>query len=257
MEKYQKSYFGVFPGIWCHGDLVRKENPTAGGFIMLGRSDGVLNPGGQLFCTSITGLTQPTQCDIFATGTRIGAAERYGVLDCIACDQRRPGDADERVLPFLRMSNDLHLNDTLRPAVRSTIRTQLSARHVPSHILNLEVADIPCTLNGKRTEHVVSDVVNGRKPRALGSIANPECIKEFESTAQRLVGTSISPAGQLVDDGVLQPSISLKRRPDGHFYNPDGLHIDVAFKISPLENMARDNFREEFIAETESIGKPI
>lgn len=46
MEKYRKAYFDVFPGIWCHGDFVRK-NPTTGGFVMLGRSDGVLNPGGE------------------------------------------------------------------------------------------------------------------------------------------------------------------------------------------------------------------
>ena len=104
------------------------------------------------------------------------------VLDCIACGQRRPGDADERVLLFLKMRNGSNLDETVRSRVRNAIRKQLSARHVPSHIL--EVADIPCTLNGKRIEHVVSDVVNGRKPRALGSsIANPECLKEYEKYA--------------------------------------------------------------------------
>jgi acetoacetyl-CoA synthetase len=114
------------------------------------------------------------------------------VLDCVACGQRRPGDADERVLLFLKMSDGSHLDETLRSRVRHAIRKQLSARHVPSHIL--EVADIPCTLNGKKTERVVSDVVNGRKPRALGSIANPECLNEYEKIAdldKRVVGNNL------------------------------------------------------------------
>lgn len=45
MEKYRKAYFNNFPGVWCHGDLI-KQNPHTGGYEILGRSDGVLNPGG-------------------------------------------------------------------------------------------------------------------------------------------------------------------------------------------------------------------
>ena len=44
-EKYRKAYFDTFPGIWCHGDFIRRS-PTTGGYEILGRSDGVLNPGG-------------------------------------------------------------------------------------------------------------------------------------------------------------------------------------------------------------------
>jgi acetoacetyl-CoA synthetase len=43
--KYRKAYFDTFPGIWCHGDFISK-NPQTGGYEILGRSDGVLNPGG-------------------------------------------------------------------------------------------------------------------------------------------------------------------------------------------------------------------
>lgn len=44
-EKYYKAYFDKFPGVWCHGDFAQR-NPATGGYVILGRSDGVLNPGG-------------------------------------------------------------------------------------------------------------------------------------------------------------------------------------------------------------------
>jgi acetoacetyl-CoA synthetase len=44
-EKYRKAYFDAFPGAWCHGDFISKNTKT-GGYIIHGRSDGVLNPGG-------------------------------------------------------------------------------------------------------------------------------------------------------------------------------------------------------------------
>lgn len=45
--KYRAAYFSRFPGVWHHGDFIRK-NPTTGGYEILGRSDGVLNPGGKV-----------------------------------------------------------------------------------------------------------------------------------------------------------------------------------------------------------------
>lgn len=44
--KYRAAYFEQFPGVWYHGDLIRK-NPVTNGYEILGRSDGVLNPGGK------------------------------------------------------------------------------------------------------------------------------------------------------------------------------------------------------------------
>jgi acetoacetyl-CoA synthetase len=45
-KKYRKAYFETFPGVWCHGDFI-KRSPVTGGYEILGRSDGVLNPGGK------------------------------------------------------------------------------------------------------------------------------------------------------------------------------------------------------------------
>lgn len=46
--KYRKAYFETFPGVWYHGDYARRIQET-GGYEILGRSDGILNPGGELF----------------------------------------------------------------------------------------------------------------------------------------------------------------------------------------------------------------
>ena len=50
-EKYRKAYFDTFPGIWHHGDYIRKNLKTQG-YEILGRSDGVLNPGGKQLSSS-------------------------------------------------------------------------------------------------------------------------------------------------------------------------------------------------------------
>lgn len=47
-QKYHKAYFAKFAGVWAHGDFLI-VNPRTGGYIMLGRSDGTLNPGGVRF----------------------------------------------------------------------------------------------------------------------------------------------------------------------------------------------------------------
>lgn len=115
---------------------------------------------------------------------RFGAAELYGIVDqfsevqdCIAVGQRRKLDADEQVLLFLKVKTP-PLSDGLRDRIRTTIRKQLSSRHVPAHIL--EVQDIPYTMNGKRIENLVKDVVCGRTAKVGGTAANPESLEEYE-----------------------------------------------------------------------------
>uniref|UniRef100_A0AAX7T7P9 Acetoacetate--CoA ligase n=1 Tax=Astatotilapia calliptera TaxID=8154 RepID=A0AAX7T7P9_ASTCA len=50
-SKYHKAYFSTYPGVWAHGDYC-KINPKTGGIVMLGRSDGTLNPNGVRFGSS-------------------------------------------------------------------------------------------------------------------------------------------------------------------------------------------------------------
>ena len=56
-DRYRDSYYTQYPGVWYHGDLVMRSRHH--GLIMLGRSDGILNP----------------------NGIRFGSAEIYEVLE--------------------------------------------------------------------------------------------------------------------------------------------------------------------------------
>lgn len=132
-EKYRKSYFETFEGVWHHGDFI-KFNPQTGGMIMLGRSDGVLKP----------------------AGVRFGSSEIYNVLlkhfpeveDALCIGRRRLADKDEIVVLFLKMLNQGNLSEELVQTIKSTIRRELSARHVPGIID--ECPEIPVTTNGKK-----------------------------------------------------------------------------------------------------------
>lgn len=75
-----------------------------------------------------------------------------------------------------------HLDPRLAQTVKQAIRKALSARHVPAYIQ--EVVDIPYTLNGKRVENVVKDIVSGRRPSLGQTIRNPECLGSYQEFAK-------------------------------------------------------------------------
>lgn len=75
-----------------------------------------------------------------------------------------------------------------RDQIKDSIRNQLSPRHVPAHII--EVKDIPYTLNGKKMELVVRDIVCQLKVGNLSSVANPECLEEYAQYAKLGMGSS-------------------------------------------------------------------
>ena len=65
-NKYKKAYFSKFRNIWYHGDYAERKNN--GSYVIYGRSDATLNPGGVRLGTaeiysvavSYTHLTLPT-----------------------------------------------------------------------------------------------------------------------------------------------------------------------------------------------------
>ncbi|KAF7321978.1 Acetoacetyl-CoA synthetase [Mycena kentingensis (nom. inval.)] len=163
-DKYTKTYYDMYPGIWRQGDLI-VMNPATRGYKILGRSDGVLNP----------------------SGVRFGAAELYSVLeplfatliaDAIAVSQRRPGiDEDERVILFVKMRTAGGLTDAAVKEMKDIVRRGLSARHVPEYIV--EVEDIPYTATGKRIEIAVKDIVSGSNKQPSGTAVNPESLQLY------------------------------------------------------------------------------
>jgi acetoacetyl-CoA synthetase len=161
--KYRAAYFERFPGVWHHGDFA--EITASGGFIIHGRSDATLNPG----------------------GVRIGTAEIYAqvervpdVLEAIAIGQNWEGDV--RVVLFVRLREGVALDDTLVKTLKDAIRNGASPRHVPARIV--QVTDIPRTKSGKITELAVRDVVEGREVKNKEALANPEALELFRNRAE-------------------------------------------------------------------------
>ncbi|XP_003817902.1 acetoacetyl-CoA synthetase isoform X1 [Pan paniscus] len=156
-NKYRKAYFSKFPGIWAHGDYCR-INPKTGGIIMLGRSDGTLNP----------------------NGVRFGSSEIYNIVESFEevedslCVPQYNKHREERVILFLKMASGHAFQPDLVKRIRDAIRMGLSARHVPSLIL--ETKGIPYTLNGKKVEVAVKQIIAGKAVEQGGAFSNPETL---------------------------------------------------------------------------------
>jgi acetoacetyl-CoA synthetase len=154
-SRYRQTYFSRFPGIWAHGDYA--ERTVHDGFLIHGRSDATLNPG----------------------GVRIGTAEIYRqleaieeVIESVAIGQDWQGDT--RVVLFVCLTAGHTLDEALRNRICDRLRTQASPRHVPAKIV--QVADLPRTLNGKLSEMAVRDAVHGRPVTNRDALANPQAL---------------------------------------------------------------------------------
>ena len=162
-QKYHKAYFTRFKNIWHHGDFI--ERTTNNGFIMRGRSDATLNPG----------------------GVRIGTAEIYQQVENI--DFITEGlvvgqdyDDDVRIVLFITTKNDEELDNEKIKTIKSRIRKNCSPKHVPSIII--KVPEIPKTKSGKIVELAVRKIIHGETINNKESIANPESLNFFKNLPQ-------------------------------------------------------------------------
>jgi acetoacetyl-CoA synthetase len=156
--KYRAAYFDRFPNVWHHGDFI--EVTPYGGVKIFGRSDATLNPG----------------------GVRIGTAEIYRqveameeISDSIVVGQ--DWDNDVRVLLFIKTAPNVEFNDDLVKRIKKTIRENTTPRHVPALILS--VSDIPCTLNGKKVELAVRNMIEGKPVTNKDALLNPEALDQY------------------------------------------------------------------------------
>ena len=159
----RQAYFETYPGVWRHGDWV--EQTGHGGFVIYGRSDATLNPG----------------------GVRIGTAEIYrqveqldDVLESLVVGQHWEGD--ERIVLFVRLREGRSLDEALQGRIRSAIRKNASPRHVPAKIV--QVGDIPRTKSGKIVELAVRAAVHGEPVRNLDALANPAALDQFRNRTE-------------------------------------------------------------------------
>lgn len=138
-------------------------HPITKQIFFLGRADGVLNP----------------------SGVRFGSAEVYNVIeqyvpqvaDSICVGQRRPNDHDETVLLFLMMAPGHKFSQNIVKDVKEAIGRELSKRHVPKYIF--ETPEIPTTINLKKVELPVKQIVSGHIVKASSTLMNPACLDYY------------------------------------------------------------------------------
>lgn len=169
-KKYRETYFEFYAdkgkNVWRHGDYVIFHSKT-GGITFLGRSDATLK----------------------ISGVRIGTAEIYNVVeklpeiaDSLAISQDWKGD--QRLILFVKLKPGYKLTEELKAKIREELRKKASPRHVPSLIF--EVPDIPYTVNMKKVEIAVRNIIHGKPVTNRGSLLNPESLDYFEKIREEL-----------------------------------------------------------------------
>jgi acetoacetyl-CoA synthetase len=99
------------------------------------------------------------------------------IEDSLAVGQKWKGD--ERVILFCKMVPGSSLNSGLLCKIKTTIREQLSPRHVPAMILM--TPEIPYTINGKKVEVAVKKIISGESVVASGTLVNPSCLDYYRN----------------------------------------------------------------------------
>ncbi len=158
--KFKDAYFNNFLNIWHHGDYA--EVKKSGGFIIHGRSDTTLNPG----------------------GVRLGTAEIYSevekfieIKESIVVGQT--WDNDVRIILFIVLNPKYKLNEYLLKKIKIQIRKNTSPRHVPAKIIVVD--DIPRTKNGKIVELAVKNTIEGNEIKNKEALANPHVLEQYKN----------------------------------------------------------------------------
>ncbi|EXG82823.1 acetoacetate--CoA ligase [Cryptosporangium arvum] len=153
--RYTESYFETWPGVWRHGDWVTFHSD--GGVTIHGRSDSTLN----------------------RQGVRLGTGDFYDVLEALpeiaetlVIGVEQPDDGYWLGL-FVVPAPGHTLDDALKRTIVATLRTRLTARHVPDEIV--EAPGVPHTLTGKRLEVPVKKLLRGTP---LERAANPASVDD-------------------------------------------------------------------------------
>ncbi|GAA6022468.1 hypothetical protein JCM10207_004405 [Rhodosporidiobolus poonsookiae] len=171
-ERYLAAYFNDKawrPAVWNMQDSILID-PKTRGTIVLGRTDGILNP----------------------NGVRFGSAELYNILearfaadveDSIAVPLKVQGN--EEVVLFLRTCGAVRLDSKLQARLRKEIAAALSVRHVP-HLIEACPA-VPVTLNGKKLETAVQKLINGTPLSKISTAGaqNPEVFSFYADWARK------------------------------------------------------------------------
>ncbi len=166
--RYTESYFDTWPGVWRHGDWVTMHSD--GTVVIHGRSDATLN----------------------RQGVRLGSSDFYDVLETMP-------EITETLVIGLELPDDGYwlglfvvpapghsLDDDLKAKIVTTLKTRLTARHVPDEIV--EAPAVPHTLTGKRLEVPIKKLLNGtplEKAANIAAVDNPDAVRWYADFAAK------------------------------------------------------------------------
>jgi len=158
--KYKSAYFEKYNNVWHHGDFAKITNN--GGFVIFGRSDTTLNPG----------------------GVRLGTAEIYSVVEKFQEIQEslvigQTWENDIRIILFVVLNEGFNLTVEIKDKIKNEIKNNASPRHVPSKII--KILEVPKTKNGKLVELAVKQTVEGNLIKNLEALANPDSLEQFKN----------------------------------------------------------------------------
>ena len=158
-KRFKEAYFEKYNNIWHHGDFVTETDSNS--FIVEGRSDATLNPG----------------------GIRIGTAEIYRQVESLAEVKEalaigQEWKNDQRIILFLIMQENIELDDELKDKIRVSIRNGASPRHVPAKIF--KVNDFPRTRSGKISELAVRNIIHKKELKNIEALMNPEILDIYK-----------------------------------------------------------------------------
>ena len=158
-KKFKKAYFSKYKNIWHHGDFIQRTKNN--GFIILGRSDATLNPG----------------------GVRLGTAEIYRqvenidfIRESLVVGQNLKDDV--KVILFVVLKTLKKLDDKSILLIKEKIKKNCSPKHVPYKVI--QVPDIPRTKSGKIVELAVKKAIHGEKIENIQALANPNSLLFFK-----------------------------------------------------------------------------
>ncbi|CAM3972634.1 acetoacetate--CoA ligase [Nocardia ninae] len=158
-KRYHDAYFDMYPGVWRHGDWITITDRNS--IVVHGRSDSTLN----------------------RHGIRMGSADIYQsverlpeIAEALVIGAEQP-DGGYWMPLFVVLAPGAELTDDLKTRINTTIRTEVSPRHVPDEIL--VAPGIPHTRTGKKLEVPIKKLFQGADATRVverSAVDNPDLL---------------------------------------------------------------------------------